>query len=411
MAATYGVGITCRRNLRRALTIISIAIGATVLLGPASALAGAPDCLDSSEPGDPNSILALRNTIETNCVCATFDGTKGHKHGDYIKCAKSYIDAAIPASLRSKCKGLVKSYYAKSTCGYDLHLNKRVCIKTKTDGGDVSCGIKNTTKSDGTTPNDKCTSKAGKYTQEECGPAFTKCIDIADTNGDLKIDSGDTGHCGAGTPFSDTCPTYGGDNSDMMIGFQGMRDPNGIDGITQIQAFCGRAAGSIEGGDPNGIAVIDADPNGVLAVHGSGGGSPWTASCPTDQVVVSFAGYGIDGSQINQLAFYCAPIHSDSARNLSLGAQTEVGPFGTASGIAIPKTDCPGPRGVADGVSGNANGGLDTFSVSCGQLPATGCQLDPTPAGRFGIVNIFVMAAMLFGWKLFYLASGWLRQR
>lgn len=164
---------------------------------PRIASAGPGSCLTGTDPavgGDVTKITAIRELIDERCVCSAFDGSKGKRHSDYVKCALAVVDESIvAANLRKECKTTVKKIYAKSTCGYDAALGAVTCvtIKTSAKGPSVRCDVKATRKLDGT-PVDKCP------TTSRCSTTFSHCIDAADTNGDLLIAApGDTGTCEA----------------------------------------------------------------------------------------------------------------------------------------------------------------------------------------------------------------------
>lgn len=170
-------------------------LAAVLSLAPQLAAAGPGTCLTGSEPavaGDAAKITATRQLIDERCVCAAFDGSKGKRHSDYVKCALAVVDERIVAGeLRKECKTTVKKMHAKSTCGYDAALGSVACvtIKMRAKGPSVRCDIKATRKLDGT-PVDKCP------TTSRCSTTFSHCIDAADTNGDLLIAApGDTGSC------------------------------------------------------------------------------------------------------------------------------------------------------------------------------------------------------------------------
>ncbi len=97
-----------RRMLALLGTIITI-LGAA---GPAGA--GKKTCLTGTSPDvavDAAQIRAVRVLIDGACVCSAFDGSKGAKHGDYVKCAGAVAKSAVDAGqLRSQCKGVVKKY-------------------------------------------------------------------------------------------------------------------------------------------------------------------------------------------------------------------------------------------------------------------------------------------------------------
>ena len=155
-------------------------------------------CLTGNDPavaGDAANINAVRALVNSACVCASFDGSKGKTHGAYVKCAADIINAQVdvPGALRPQCKGTVTKIYAQSTCGSNPALHKVACIKKGTQSGKVSCAIKPTTKKDGT-PNDTCV--AGKTSTAVACHGLTHCLNAADTNGDLIIAApADTGEC------------------------------------------------------------------------------------------------------------------------------------------------------------------------------------------------------------------------
>ncbi len=174
-----------------------LVLAAVLHLVPRIASAGPGSCLTGTDPavaGDVAKITAIREVIDERCVCSAFDGSKGKRHSDYVKCALAVVDESIVAgNLRKECKTTVKKMYAKSTCGYEAALGAVACvtIKTSAKGPSVRCDIKATRKRDGTAV-DKCPTTA------RCSTTFSHCIDAADTNGDLLIAApGDTGTCEA----------------------------------------------------------------------------------------------------------------------------------------------------------------------------------------------------------------------
>jgi hypothetical protein len=176
-----------------------------VKLGPAAAIAllyVAPTpcwaaakltCLTGTDPvvaSDLAQITGVRAMIEAACGCSNFDGSSGKTHAKYVACASSVITTqSIGGQLRKQCKTTVKRYYSASTCGVLASKGVVPCIK-KTASGRVSCSIK---------PTKRC----GGSGRVAC-PAFTTCVDAADTNADGLIKApGDSGAC---APQSDTTP-------------------------------------------------------------------------------------------------------------------------------------------------------------------------------------------------------------
>jgi len=93
------------------------------LLGATPAWAAKLTCLTGSDPAvvfDAGQIAYARDYIQYfACNCSSFDGSPGKTRADYLKCAKGQVDRVLVANgwLRKQCKGTVKAYYSKSTCG------------------------------------------------------------------------------------------------------------------------------------------------------------------------------------------------------------------------------------------------------------------------------------------------------
>jgi len=63
---------------------------------------------------DRRDIDAVRAAMEGACPCGDFDGSPGHKRGDYRRCVRGAIQSAIGAgTLRGRCK----SQLLQATCG------------------------------------------------------------------------------------------------------------------------------------------------------------------------------------------------------------------------------------------------------------------------------------------------------
>ena len=177
---------------------LALLIWFSILCDVTVARAGAKTCLTGTDPAvaaDATQIVAVRSLIEPACPCTSFDGTKGKTHASYVACASRLIATEFDAGhLRRPCKGVVRAFYARSTCGFPVNPHHVVCIKRMLRSGHVSCAVKSTTKKDGT-PIAGCAGVIGKFNQIAC-PDFAKCIDAADTNADLIIAApGDSGDC------------------------------------------------------------------------------------------------------------------------------------------------------------------------------------------------------------------------
>ncbi len=184
---------------------------AVTAFGAAPVYGGTLTCLTGSDTqtvaNDSAQIGSVRALVDTACPCANFDGSSTAKtHGAYVSCANAIIKGEANAGrLRKQCKGAVKRYYKKSTCGFSASLDKVVCIK-KTTPGKVSCAIKSSAR---------CVDVTGKYTQAACTD-FTLCIDAADSNTDGRITADDAGTCGC-APGSADCNSDAADGCEVNL--------------------------------------------------------------------------------------------------------------------------------------------------------------------------------------------------
>lgn len=185
----------------RAFHFVAIVFAAAMCAAAPSWAASSLTCLTGSDPsvaGDAAQITAARQSICAACPCSSFDGSEGKTRSSYKKCVAAAIEALGLGSLREKCIATVKKLYGKSTCGAKPELHAHPCIKRKTATGKLGCTIKSSTKKDGVTPVDACHGSA-TTTAVTC-PAFSHCMDAADSNGDLLLNAGDNGSCGAQLP-------------------------------------------------------------------------------------------------------------------------------------------------------------------------------------------------------------------
>ena len=160
-------------------------------------------CLIGMAPevaNDPSQIRAVRGLVDLACLCSTFNDTPKRTHTNYVRCASYVIASQVQASrLRSQCALTMKKYYSQSTCGVDPNTHAQACIQTNLQTGAVTCAIRPTTKKDGVTPTNTCSSTS-KANRVAC-PGVTQCIEAADTNDDLIIGApGDSGACAQTAP-------------------------------------------------------------------------------------------------------------------------------------------------------------------------------------------------------------------
>lgn len=187
----------------------ALAFLVTIIFFPAAGRAVLTEtCLTGTAPdvvNDLTQVKAVRALVDAACSCANFDGSRGKTHANYVACAMTVVSSQIPTNLRSRCKQTVRTYYARSTCGTNPNLHSQPCIQTSVRSGKVTCTIKGTTRANGVTTTNACTSTLS-LTRVTCS-AHTQCIEAADTNGDLVIAApGDSGLC-APPPTATATPT------------------------------------------------------------------------------------------------------------------------------------------------------------------------------------------------------------
>ena len=67
---------------------------------------------------DAAAIAAARARIDLDCACDDYDGSKGKKHGDYVRCATQTVKALVRDGVLNKsCKKATRRCAATSTCG------------------------------------------------------------------------------------------------------------------------------------------------------------------------------------------------------------------------------------------------------------------------------------------------------
>jgi len=153
---------------------------AIAVIAPARGFAAAPKCRadDPAAAADADAVQAVRQQISAACDCASFpaDGKKS-KHGDYLKCAKGVVKAAVEGDqLRAQCKKLALYPFALSTCGYPAVPPRVPCLKTTKKGPTCKIG--------------KCTGK----NDLPC-PGRDNCLAATDTNHDAQVSALDSGQC------------------------------------------------------------------------------------------------------------------------------------------------------------------------------------------------------------------------
>jgi hypothetical protein len=155
---------------------------ALALVVPSRSLAGSPKCRadDPAAAADADAVQAVRQQIDAECDCADFpaEGQKS-RHGDYVKCAKGVVKAAVEAQqIRPQCRNLALYPFAFSTCGYPSAPPRVPCLKTTKKGPACKIG--------------RCTGA----NDLPC-PARDNCLAVADTNRDGQVSALDNGQCNA----------------------------------------------------------------------------------------------------------------------------------------------------------------------------------------------------------------------
>ncbi|HYB99073.1 MAG TPA: hypothetical protein VEC57_08035 [Candidatus Limnocylindrales bacterium] len=227
------------------------------LLLQAGSSSASSTCLTGTDPvvaADAAQIAAVRELVESTCVCSSFDGSEDKQRSDYKDCVEGVIASQVPSALRRKCRLTVEKMYKRTTCGRDARFNFQPCVSMDAEGV-RGCTIVPTTKRDGTTALEKCREK-GTIAAATCS-GFTSCIDAADTSGDLVIGSGDAPACDIGIAIRaaalDEYLTVDADTEELATSpsdalLDQRFDIQNIDGRTYIRALAADAYLRDDGG-------------------------------------------------------------------------------------------------------------------------------------------------------------------
>lgn len=173
--------------MRQVLAVAGVLAVLVALPPPAWSRTNAT-CLTGDDPSvanDAAQIAALRGVIDGACPCASFDGSKGNAHVDYVRCAKGEIAAAVDqGELRPKCKARVRAALARSTCGWQAEKQGVPCIETGVRGK-IRCLV---------VPAAQCASKPERYERVACQD-HVYCVDAGDENADYLVNALDSGAC------------------------------------------------------------------------------------------------------------------------------------------------------------------------------------------------------------------------
>lgn len=163
-----------------------------------------------------------------------------------------------------------------------------------------------------------------------------------------------------GSGGSDSSVACGPDQA--LIGYLGNANTSSQAVVTRLQGRCGRLA--ITAAPPYRVTVTEA---GSLPAVGRGTANPFTALCPTNQVLVGF--FGRDGLIVDQVGFRCAPLVIDLGPPAKVvhGPITTLGPWPSTKGGAGFGENC-GPAAVANGHAVSAGSWIDGFGLRCTEL-------------------------------------------
>jgi hypothetical protein len=143
-------------------------------------------CLTGTDPAVANDraqIAAVEDAIDAACPCV--DGGAVSMRGDYLRCTKAKVQAAVAAgALRNQCASVLNQSYKKSTCGTPTARDAAPCLE-RTARGKLRCVV---------VPAAQCHDKPGRYSRTACTD-YSRCVDAGDSNADYRVDGGDSGSC------------------------------------------------------------------------------------------------------------------------------------------------------------------------------------------------------------------------
>jgi hypothetical protein len=103
----------------------------------------------------------------------------------------------------------------------------------------------------------------------------------------------------------------------------------------------------------------------MLPTHGMMAPTPWTRTCPANEVMVGFTGRS--GAFLDQLVFSCAPLTAASealGTALTPGTAAALAPVGGGGGMPFAQIACPAGQ-VASGSLVRTGDYLDAVSLIC----------------------------------------------
>jgi len=154
----------------------------------------------------------------------------------------------------------------------------------------------------------------------------------------------------------------------VVIGYRGTLSSSGIMTVWSLQLVCGRV--TLTGQAPFHVGI---SPGATLPPQGLNGVSPFSATCPTDQVIIGVRGHS--GSAIDQVGFGCAPLtrSPDGTINVDASAGTTAPAYGGPGGVPFDDR-CPAGQVVRGCDTSTANGYLGSVDVICAVPSAPVCD-------------------------------------
>jgi subtilisin family serine protease len=167
------------------------------------------------------------------------------------------------------------------------------------------------------------------------------------------------GSATGGLPYNDACPA-----GQALIGFSGALSAATTAGThRQLTPRCG----IVEVTGNTASATVTVRAGLTLPTRGKAGPASWTRDCPTNQVVVGFAGRS--GLLIDQLTFSCAPLAAKvgtAGTALTVGTATNLAAIGGTGGTAFTANKCPTNQ-VATVSRVRVGDNMDAFGLGCGK--------------------------------------------
>ena len=207
----------------------------------------------------------------------------------------------------------------------------------------------------GLVPTDTAPPRDGPTPPPDSGPMVDACSSCAPTTVRLESQS-QTLKRGAGAPtYTDLCPS-----DEVIIGFEGFTSRNPMYSyMVGLGGVCGRVSFS------SGSTAAAIVQTSKLPQRPGRDGVAWTRMCPSNQLVIGFAGRA--GDWMNKFSFRCVPLlvsGSNGQYTASWGPVTVLPEVGANAGTEFPATDCQSGQVGRGAISGGSSW-LDAFALVC----------------------------------------------